>query len=140
MGIVQRLQQFIETKGISKYKFYQSTKLSNGSLDKGDNLGSDKCEKILYAFPELNPDWLLTGRGDMLISAKTNSSTQQITGDKNYMVGKGSVSVKNNEEAHLLSMIEEYKNMLKQKDEYIKELLSDNKELRSQINRLIDKL
>lgn len=66
MGAVQRLQQFIETKEISKYRFYQNTGLSNGSLDKGENIGSDKCEKILYAYPELNPDWLLTGRGSML--------------------------------------------------------------------------
>ena len=68
MGTVQRLQQFIENKGISKYRFYQESGLSNGSLDKGENIGSDKCEKILYAFPDLNSDWLLTGRGPMLKS------------------------------------------------------------------------
>lgn len=66
MGTVQRIQQYIESKGISKYRFYQESGLSNGALDKGENIGSDKCEKILYAFPELNPDWLLTGRGSML--------------------------------------------------------------------------
>ena len=66
MGTVQRIQQFIENKGISKYRFYQESGLSNGALDKGENIGSDKCEKILYAFPELNPEWLLTGRGSML--------------------------------------------------------------------------
>ena len=68
MGTVQRLHQFIENKGISKYRFYQESGLSNGSLDKGENIGSDKCEKILYAFPDLNSDWLLTGRGPMLKS------------------------------------------------------------------------
>lgn len=68
MGVVQRIQQFIEIKGISKYKFYQEAGLSNGALDKGENMGSDKCEKIIYAFPELDPDWLLTGRGSMLKS------------------------------------------------------------------------
>ena len=66
MGTVQRIQQYIENKGISKYKFYQQSGLSNGALDKGENIGSDKCEKILYAFPDLNSDWLLTGRGSML--------------------------------------------------------------------------
>ena len=48
MGTVQRLQQFIDYKSISKYRFYQETGLSNGFLDKGENIGSDKCEKILY--------------------------------------------------------------------------------------------
>lgn len=66
MGTVQRIQQYIKNKGISKYKFYQQSGLSNGALDKGENIGSDKCEKILYAFPDLNSDWLLTGRGSML--------------------------------------------------------------------------
>ena len=66
MGTVQRIQQYIENKGISKYRFYQQSGLSNGALDKGENIGSDKCEKILYAFPDLNSDWLLTGRGSML--------------------------------------------------------------------------
>lgn len=66
MGTVQRIRQYIENKGISKYRFYQQSGLSNGALDKGENIGSDKCEKILYAFPDLNSDWLLTGRGSML--------------------------------------------------------------------------
>ena len=66
MGAVQRIRQYIENKGISKYRFYQQSGLSNGALDKGENIGSDKCEKILYAFPDLNSDWLLTGRGSML--------------------------------------------------------------------------
>lgn len=50
MGTVQRIRQYIENKGISKYRFYQQSGLSNGALDKGENIGSDKCEKILYAF------------------------------------------------------------------------------------------
>ncbi len=68
MGVVQRLQQFIDIKGISKYRFYQESGLSNGFLDKGENIGSDKCEKIIYTYPEINIDWLLTGRGSMLKS------------------------------------------------------------------------
>lgn len=66
MGAVQRLQQFIDIKGISKYRFYHDTGLSNGSLDKGENIGTDKCEKIIYAYPEINLDWLITGQGPML--------------------------------------------------------------------------
>lgn len=68
MGTVQRLQQFIENKGISKYRFYQESGLSNGSLDKGENIGSDKCEKILYAFPDLIQIGFSQGSGPMLKS------------------------------------------------------------------------
>ena len=66
MGAIQRVIQFIEYKKISKYKFYRETGLSNGFLDKGENMGSDKCEKIIYTYPEINPEWLLTGQGPML--------------------------------------------------------------------------
>lgn len=66
MGITERICKYIEYKGITKYRFYKETSLSNGFLDKSGNIGSDKCERIIYQYPDLNPDWLLTGRGDML--------------------------------------------------------------------------
>ena len=70
MGAIQRIIQFIEHKKISKYKFYQETGLSNGFLDKCENMGSDKCERIIYTYPEINPEWLLTAQGAMLKEAK----------------------------------------------------------------------
>ncbi|NJN27185.1 MAG: hypothetical protein HC819_14995 [Cyclobacteriaceae bacterium] len=66
MGVVQRICDFIAFKGISKYRFYQITGLSNGFLDKGENIGSDKCEIIINHFDDLSADWLLTGKGEML--------------------------------------------------------------------------
>jgi hypothetical protein len=56
MSAVSRILQYFENKKISKYRFYQDTGLSNGSLDKTDNIGSDKCEKILSVYRDLSPD------------------------------------------------------------------------------------
>jgi len=46
--------------------------LSNGLLGNafksGKGLNSDSIEKILYRYPDLNSDWLLTGRGTMILS------------------------------------------------------------------------
>ena len=58
--------QYLEKKGISKYKFYKETGLSNGFLDKGENIGSDKCEIILSHYPDIRAEWLVTGRGPMV--------------------------------------------------------------------------
>lgn len=64
--IRERIIQYIESKEISKYQFYKITGFSNGFLDKEGSIGSDKCEQIIYSFPELNPEWLITGKGEML--------------------------------------------------------------------------
>jgi phage repressor protein C with HTH and peptisase S24 domain len=45
---------------------------SNGFLDKPREITTDKYANILLYFPEINPDWLLTGRGSMLKSSSSN--------------------------------------------------------------------
>lgn len=71
--IQERILQYIEYKGLSKYAFYKKTGLSNGFLDKRGAIGSDKCEIIFYHYPEINPEWLLTGKGSMLRSSDKGS-------------------------------------------------------------------
>ena len=61
----ERILQFIEYKKISKNKFYKETGLSNGILDKQGGISSDSLEKIYCVYPEINLDWLLTGKGEM---------------------------------------------------------------------------
>lgn len=68
MGITKRIAQFIDYKGMSKREFYLACNLSNGFLDKVSNIGSDKIEKILSAYPEISPEWLVTGNVPMLRS------------------------------------------------------------------------
>lgn len=75
MGIIDRIKEYIEYKGISKYRFYKETGFSNGFLDKNSSIGSDKCEQIIYQYPDIDPEWLLTGRGGML---RTTNQKQNI--------------------------------------------------------------
>lgn len=64
--IVDRILQFIDYKKINKRKLYIETGLSNGFLDKVKDIGASKIEQILYSYPEINPEWLLTGKGNMI--------------------------------------------------------------------------
>lgn len=66
--IVDRILKIIELKGINKSRFYKETGLSNGFLDKVRDIGVSKIEHILNVYPELNPNWLLTGKGEMLVN------------------------------------------------------------------------
>ncbi len=70
----ERILQLIDFKQINKSIFYKKTGLSNGFLDKKGNIGSDKIEIILKTYPDISPDWLLTGSGEMLreVAIKSN--------------------------------------------------------------------
>ena len=68
MGTTERIKIFLEHKGISKNAFCKATGFANGFLDKNSNIGSDKFERIIEVFPDVNPEWLINGKGDMLRS------------------------------------------------------------------------
>ena len=87
--ILERIKDFIDTKGISVSAFERSIGMSNASFGKslknGGAIGTDKLENILNTYPEINPNWLITGNGSMLKSdeqplpelKKTNSRHSQ---------------------------------------------------------------
>ncbi|WP_246118438.1 S24 family peptidase [Apibacter muscae] len=65
-----RIKYFIDYKCISINKFSLSVGASNSYFNKilkdNNSIGSDRIEKILRTYPEMNPEWLLTGKGEML--------------------------------------------------------------------------
>ncbi len=67
--IKSRIIQFIDSKKIKKEFFFKQTGISPSNF-KGagakSEIGGDKIVQILSIFPEINPDWLLTGQGGML--------------------------------------------------------------------------
>lgn len=69
-SIRERIAGYLILKGISRYRFYKETGLSNGFLDKPGSINSDNCEKICYCYTDINPEWLLTGKGEMLKSGE----------------------------------------------------------------------
>ena len=83
MNTLKRIKQYIDYKGITNQNFEKQVGFSNGAfasqLKNNRTIGVDKLENILIAFPELNPEWLLTGNGEMI---KTKSKKNVI--EKNY--------------------------------------------------------
>ena len=72
MKSIERLMQYIDYKGISKRAFEVDNDLSNGYLGKqlsrNADLGEGILTRILDNCPDLSPEWLLTGKGQMIIS------------------------------------------------------------------------
>jgi anti-repressor protein len=75
----ERILQFIEYSGLNKNKFYSIVGLSNGFLDKKGSVGTDKLEKIIKAFPEINLVWLVLGEGNMLKAEDFSEDTITIS-------------------------------------------------------------
>ncbi|MCO5254181.1 MAG: hypothetical protein M9892_07460 [Bacteroidetes bacterium] len=73
---LERIKEFIDYKGISIKKFEEIIGYSNGAfasqLKRKRSIGVDKLENILSFFPEINPNWLITGEGNMLLSESEN--------------------------------------------------------------------
>lgn len=78
-SFIERLQCYMAYRGINDNQITVNAGLSVGLIGKAKasqkGMSSINIEKILLAYPELNPDWLLTGRGEML-SASTASNTE----------------------------------------------------------------
>ena len=66
-GALIRIKQYLDLKGISVRAFELKCGFSNGSfasqLKNGKTIGIDRLENILNAFPDINIEWLLTGKG-----------------------------------------------------------------------------
>lgn len=91
--IVDRILQIIDYKGINKNRFYKETNLSNGFLDKVKDIGTSKIEQILNAYPEINPEWLLTGRGKMLRANNQNTNNESAIPENTTFQGANQQSI-----------------------------------------------
>lgn len=79
MGVLERLNDYIVSKGISMKAFEESVSMSNGSLGKtikeGNGIRTDKLENILLVYPDLSAEWLLRGVGSMILDDKEQSGS-----------------------------------------------------------------
>ena len=77
MGMLERLNEFINAKGFSMKAFEESVGMSNGSLGttikNGQGIRTDKLENILSVYTELSAEWLLRGVGNMILDDKEQS-------------------------------------------------------------------
>jgi phage repressor protein C with HTH and peptisase S24 domain len=79
MAVRDRLKLFIEHKGISIRQFEAECNLSNGYTNNmRKSIQPDKLGDIIVHFPDLNVDWLMVGRGEMLMPDSGSSTLSNI--------------------------------------------------------------
>lgn len=66
MAIKDKLLEYGKIKNMNASKFCQYLGLSNGFFTRKSGITTDILEGILDKCADLNPDWLLTGKGEML--------------------------------------------------------------------------
>ncbi len=73
MRIIDRLFEYLKHHRLTPYTFEQRCGIANGYLKKQSrgkgSIGSEILEKIVNRYRDIEPEWLLTGRGTMLRSS-----------------------------------------------------------------------
>lgn len=91
-SFIDRLQYYMQEKGINNNQMTVAAGLSVGLIGRAikakSGLNSESIEKILYAYPDLNPNWLLIGRGHMLIDSNDNNKNREVNGEVNRELSK----------------------------------------------------
>lgn len=64
--IKQRILYFADTLNISKREFYKKISVSRGTLESSTGITEDIMAKFIATYPEVSPEWLVTGRGPMI--------------------------------------------------------------------------
>lgn len=67
MSVKERIKEFVKYKNIGIIDFEKSINVANGYVNSiSKSIGIDKINIILDKYPNLNIEWLLTGKGMML--------------------------------------------------------------------------
>ena len=64
--IKQKILLYLTKKGISAYEFYKNSGVTRGVLSQNNGITEDNIARFLAYAPDVNAEWLLTGKGDML--------------------------------------------------------------------------
>ena len=96
MTTKERLKELISKQGLGQNAFEKKVGIAVGYLaSKSVSVTSDTIEKVIENFPNLNLDWLMTGKGEMLKNTGTMTGSNQGDGNKIEYKNSGNVGVGN---------------------------------------------
>ena len=144
--IKQRILYFAESQNIRKGYLYEVIELSQSNFSgagASSSLKSENLIKVLNVFPELNPEWLLLGTGEMLRKSSKNyvensSGVAIMDGSPNSTINQDNRVITSDSPDVLRAQIDLLDERIKEKDAQIKEKDAQIKEKDAQIAKLLD--
>lgn len=143
-NFIERLQYYMKQKGINDNQMTIAAGLSVGLLGKAKNggkgLSSSSIEKILLAYDDIDPNWLLTGRGQMLKTKSTSAPLPSckesipLSKDTNNITNKQDIIEKSN------ALVDPFLMLIRERDATIKEQAEEIGHLKEQIRQLTLKM
>ena len=122
-GVKERLLFYLQSKRISKSAFGTAIGASSSFVDAiRSSVSPERLERIMDEFPDLDIVWLLTGRGQMLTTAKDVAPAKNDVAPPIDVHHNGVVNI----------------NTLNEKLENIQRELADMKEERKQLLAIIE--
>lgn len=64
--IKQNILLYLAEKGVTSYEFYKASGVTRGILQQNNGISEDNIARFLAYAPDVNIEWLITGKGDML--------------------------------------------------------------------------
>lgn len=136
--ILKRIKQYIDFKGVTVAAFERSIGMSNASFGKslknGGTIGADKLEKLLNIYTDINPSWLLTGVGPMLLDGAPPAQVSSV--NSAVAMHGNAIKTVTTESSNSASRDSQELQLAKQKIEALEKLLDEKERL---IKVLLDK-
>lgn len=85
--IKQNMLLYLTEKGVTPYEFYRASGVTRGVLQQNNGISEDNIARFLAYAPDVNIEWLITGKGEMLKDKHINYQRQK---ELAYHVPEGS--------------------------------------------------
>lgn len=113
--IKRRILQYVESIGITREEFYKHASL-NGANFRGrsalSELSADKIANILRCYEDIDPDWLLLGKGEMIRSKNPKNTSEETLALKIILEKDARIEQLVRENERLLAQVSSFKDNL----------------------------
>ncbi|MDI6051175.1 hypothetical protein QLS31_15205 [Flavobacterium sp. XS2P24] len=138
---LHRIKKYLDFKGVTVSAFEKKLNFSNGSfasqLKKNKTIGVDKLEHILIENSDLDANWLLTGKGQMIKKNRSEPLNSEKTTFKENLNSPEELLQKDLETAK--ATLESQKDMIDLQKDFINKLKEDIQRLNTEIELLKSK-